>query len=60
MTGKRKNNGLGPGKMVKNIGKVGFTKSEWENFLKLQDMMDGTAGYVAGKAINDLARRKGL
>lgn len=60
MAAKRKNNGLGPGKLCKNICQVGFTKSEFAKFQKLQDMMDGTAGYVAGKAINDLARRKGL
>ena len=57
---KRKNNGLGPGKLCKSICQVPFTKSEFAKFQKLQDMMDGTAGYVAGKAINDLARRKGL
>jgi len=60
MAAKRKNNGLGPGKLCKNICQVPFTNSSWEKFLKLQDMMDGTAGYVAEKAISDFARRKGV
>ena len=57
---KRKNNGIEPGKMVKGISKVPFTKSEWAKYQRLQDMVDGTGGYVVSMAIRDLARRKGL
>ena len=58
MAAKRKNNGLGPGKLCKNICQVPFTKREWSLFQRLQDDYDATSGWVVAKALKDLMKRR--
>ena len=58
MAAKRSNNGLEPGKLVKNVSNIPFSKREWHLFQRLQDDYDATSGWVVAKALKDLMKRR--
>ena len=51
MADKRANNGIEPGKTVRNINRVPLSNADWERFERARGKYDATAGWIAGEAI---------
>ena len=60
MGAKRKNNGIGPGKVVKNICDVPMTKADRARLAKACDKFDATEGWVAEQALHSWLNWKGI